>query len=150
MSENTNEIAVIDVAPANLGQEISQLGAGQMDMFSTIKADDFAGKLATLKAVSDSAPISENLNKVIKVRNLIIQKADMADEKTGEVKAQPRVILVDEDGKAFHAISNPLYRDVKNILMLLGHPETWEAAVPVKVSKAGSGTSQYFTLKLAV
>lgn len=150
MSENTNEIAVIDAPVANLGQEIANLEHGTMEVFSSIKADTFEGKLANLAAVSSSTPLAESLNKVIKVRNLVIQKVEMPDEQTGEIKAQPRVILVDEDGKAFHAISNPLYRDVKNILMLVGHPSTWEGAVPVKVTQAGTGTRKYFTLKLAV
>lgn len=147
---STNEIAVIDAAPANLGQEIANLEHGAMEMFSSIKADTFEGKLANLAAVSGSAPISENLNKIIKLRNLVIQKVEMPDEETGEIKAQPRVILVDEAGKAYHGISNPLYRDVKNILMLVGHPDTWESAVPVKIMQEGSGTRKYFTLKLAV
>ena len=150
MSENMNEIAVIDAPLGNLGQEIASLESGVMEMFSSIQADTFAGKLANLKAVSDSSPISENLKKTIKVKDLIIQKVDMIDEESGELKAQPRVILVSEDGKAYHGISNPLYRDVKNILMLVGHPSTWEHALPIQIEQAGTGTRKYFTLKLAV
>ena len=150
MSENTNEIAAIDAPIANLGQEIANLEQGSMEMFSSIKADTFKGKLESLAAITSSTPISENLNKVIKLKHVVVQKVEMPEEKTGELKPQPRIILIDEAGKAYHAISNPLYRDVKNILMMAGHPNDWEFAVPVKIEQAGTGTRKYFTLKLAV
>lgn len=148
MSENTNELAVID-SSANLGSEIANLSSGQLDVFTTIQGEDFAAKLATLSAVSDSEPIQDNLNKTIHVANIVIQKVDMLDEESGELKAQPRVILIDKDGKAYHGISTPLYRDVKNWLSMLGMPSGWPAPLPVKIARAGSGTRQYFTAKLA-
>lgn len=143
MSENTNEIAVIS-DPSALSNEITGLTNGVQGFYSSFVGDDHETKLAVLQAMTDSVAIADNLNKKIMVVNIVIQQVDMLDEKTGEVKAQPRVILIDDKGTAFHGISGPLFRDVKNWFGVLGMPATWPAPLPVKITRQGSGNSQYF------
>jgi len=125
---------------------IEKLAAGRATVFSTIQGDDFSTKLAVLNATTASEPIAENLNKPIQLVNVVVQSIDMADEQTGEVSAVPRTILVDKDGKAYHAISSGIFKAVENIIGILGQPHTWPAPVAVKAIREGSGTRQYFTL----
>lgn len=149
MSEITNEIAVI--APETLNGELASLNEGRNSGFySSIKATDFKGKLETLNAMSNSQPLAENLNKAMEIVNIIIQSADMTNETTGEVTAQPRITFITKDGKAFHAISSPLYRDVKNWFGTVGAPSTWPAPLPVKFTREGTGTSKFFKASLAL
>lgn len=149
MSENTMNEIVLSADAATLSNKISGMGEGVQGFYSSIEGDDFDTKLTVLEAMTDSLPISKNLDKVIQVRNIIVQQVEMLDEKSGELKAQPRVILVDEDGRAFHAISAPLFRDVENWLGMLGKPSTWKGALPVKVTKEGTGNSQYFKASIS-
>lgn len=158
MSETVNtvsgEIATIDEAPvavATLADKIADLRSGGTGgILSTIEGEGFEAKLAALEAINNSKPIAENLNKVIKVANIIVQPIVMQDEKTGEERAQPRVILIEADGTAYHAISGVLFRDVNDWFALLGQPSEWPEGftLPVKVVRQGSGTSQFFTAKL--
>lgn len=149
MSEISNEIVVSTVDSAALSNKISGMGEGVQGFYSSIEGDDFETKLTVLEAMTDSVPLSENLNKVIEVTNIIVQQVDMLDERTGEMKAQPRVILIDTKGIAYHGISAPLFRDVENWLGMLGKPSTWAGPLPVKITKAGSGNSQYFKASIS-
>jgi hypothetical protein len=145
MSEST-EIAVI--SGNNVRTEIANLTNGQNSVFSTISGDGFAPKAALLNALSNSIPVSENINKHIELANIVVESIDLANETTGEIETQPRVILVDNDGTAYHAISGPVFRDVQRLLAVMGHPASWPAPLPVKIIKGGQGTRQYFSIKL--
>lgn len=150
MSEITNEIALNTTPESNaLANKISGMSDGVQGFYSSIEGDDFETKLVVLEALTDSVPLSENLNKVIMVQNVIVQMVEMLDTNSGEMKPQPRVVLIDEDGKAFHGISQPLFRDVEQWLGTLGKPSTWKGSLPVKVTKAGSGNSQYFKASIS-
>ena len=145
MTEST-EIAV--VSGTVLSNEIANMSKGQLGLFSTITGDTFEAKSALLSALSNSEPISENLKATIQLANVVVESVDMADEATGEIKAQPRIVLIDADGKAFHAISGPAFRDVKRLLAVMGHPTTWPTPLPIHVLQDGTGTRKYFTVKL--
>jgi len=145
MTEST-EIAV--VAPNTLGTEIANLSKGQTGLFSTITGTDFESKVTLMNALSNSIPVSENLKTTIPLVNVVVESVDMANEQTGEIAAQPRIVLLSADGTAYHAISGPAFRDVKRLLAIMGHPSTWPAPLPIHVAQEGQGTRKYFTVKL--
>ena len=145
MTEST-EIAV--VSGTVLSNEIANMSKGQLGLFSTITGDTFESKAALLNALSNSEPISENLKSTIQLANVVVESVDMPNEQTGEISAQPRIVLIDADGKAFHAISGPAFRDVKRLLAVMGHPTTWPTPLPIHVAQEGTGTRKYFTVKL--
>jgi hypothetical protein len=144
MTESTE----IVVSGTVLSNEIANLSKGQLGLFSTITGDSFAAKASLLNALSNSEPVSENLKSTIRLANVVIESVDMPDQETGEIKAQPRIVLIDGDGNSFHAISGPAYRDVKRILAVMGHPNTWPEPLPIHVSQEGTGTRKFFTIKL--
>jgi len=144
MTESTELV----VSGSVLSNEIANMSRGQLGLFSTITGDSFEAKAALLTALSNSEPISENLKATIRLANVVVESVDMADEATGEIKAQPRIVLIDAEGKAFHAISGPAYRDVKRLLAVMGHPQTWGSPLPIHVVQEGQGTRKYFTVKL--
>jgi hypothetical protein len=147
MYDVSNEI--VAVSDTTLRTEIATLGTNGPAFFSSITTDDFKSKVKVFEAMSNSESISGHLNKPLSVVDVIIQAVEMPNEQTGELSTVPRVILLTEDGKAYHAMSAPLYRDVTNLLGILGHPSTWPGAVKLSVSQEGTGTRKYFTAKLA-
>lgn len=147
MSENTVSSEIV-IAGSNVRNEIANLSKGQLSVFSTITGDGFAAKAALMEALSNSVPVSENLNKRIDLVNIVVESIDLVNEGTGELETQPRVIFIDDNGTAFHAISGPVFRDTQRLLAIMGHPSAWPTPVGVKITKNGQGTRQYFTLKL--
>jgi len=145
MSEST-EIAT--VSSNNVRAEIANMASGANAVFSTIVGEGFEAKALLLEALSNSVPVAENLGKRINLVDVVVEAIDLPNEQTKEMETQPRVILLDEDGSAYHAISGPFLRDVQRLLSVMGQPSAWPGALPVKAIKAGQGTRQYFTLKL--
>lgn len=142
----SSELAVI--SGNSVRTEIANLTNGQTSVFSTISGEGFGPKAALLNALSNSVPVSENINKHVELVNIVVESIDLANESTGEIETQPRVILIDADGTAYHAISGPIFKDVQRLLTIMGHPSTWNIPLPVKVIKGGQGTRQYFSIKL--
>lgn len=143
---STGEIVVSE---DGLRQDIAALHNTGAGMYSSIQGTDFASKLRVVNAISDSKPISENLNKKIELTNIVVQPIEMQNEETKQMEWVPRIILLDKDDNAFHAISGGIFKSVQNILGILGEPSTWAAPVPVKVVQEGQGNRKYFTIKPA-
>lgn len=152
MSENTNEIVVADsaVAPvAGLANELANLNSGRVAVFSTVKGADHASRLTTLAALSNAVPVADNLGKTINLANVVIQQISLVNERTGELQEVPRITLLDADGTSYHAISDVVYKDLKNVFAILGMPHTWPAPLPIKVTKEKAKTGSFFTLSIA-
>jgi hypothetical protein len=137
---------------------VQGLMSGVANVVSTITGEDVESRLALFEATTDSLPLIENLNKPIKLANLIVQVIDIndtdangtpiVDEATGEVKFStvPRTVLIAEDGTAYHAISQGVFKSVQNIIGILGKdPAKW-GGLTLKAVQGGSGTRKYMTL----
>jgi len=150
MSESAS--TAVDILDTDNGsavsREIQNLAAGTAAFFSTIQGDDFATKVATVEAMTNSIPIKENLNKTINVQNVIVQAIPMLDTASGEVRDQARIILLDVDGTAYHAISGGLWRSVQNILGVVGHPSTWPAPLPIHIASVKGRQGDFYTAKI--
>jgi hypothetical protein len=152
MSETNSAIAVIEdsaVSAAALSNEIANLSRGQVNVWSAVTPGDHLSKIAILDAMGNSVPLQDNTGKTIQLVNAVVQQIEMADEKTGEMKAQPRITLIDVDGSSYHVISNVVFKDLKNFFGVLGMPSTWPAPLPVAAEKGGTGQRQFITVKIA-
>lgn len=128
---------------------IASLNDSAAAFYTSIKGNDFESKKLIAKAQAGSEPLADNLNKEIALRNIIVQAVEIIDDETGEVNAAPRVTLITEDGKAFHATSDGLVSAIRNIMATLGEPDTWPEAVPVVATeKRGRRGFRYMTLEL--
>lgn len=143
-----SELATIqdNAAGAATVAAVQSLAAGSNSVFSTITGNDPAARLAVFTATTDSAPLAENLGKVINLANIVVQVIDVTDENSGEISTVPRTILIDQDGTAYHAVSNGVFKSVENLLGIMGLPEQWGGPVPVKCVQGGTGTRKYMTL----
>lgn len=154
MSENTvspvgTDLAILDTTDATaLSTEIANLATGRAAFYSSLQGNDFATKVATVEAMTNSIPIKENINKTISVANVIVQSVPMLDQATGELRDQPRIILLDADGTAYHAISGGLWRSVQNIINIVGEPSTWPAPLPVHIVSVKGRQGDFYTAKI--
>lgn len=153
MSENTTtEIAVTEaVAPvAGLGVELANLTSGRVAGYCSIQGTDFGSRVAVVNAMTSASPVADNLDKLIMLKDVVIQEVQLVNERTGELQAVPRITLIDADGSAFSATSDVVFKDLKTFFSVLGTPNTWPAPLPVVVTKAkAKGAGYYFTLNIA-
>lgn len=141
-----SELVAQTAAPLN---SVQVLAEGKQTVFSTIKGDDVESRLALFSAVTDSVALEDNLNKPIKLANIVVQSIEMVNEESGELQEVPRTILIDGDNVAYHAISKGLFRSVENLVGILGSdPAKW-GGLSVIVTREGTGNRKYFTMRAA-
>ena len=143
---SNTEIALPTVAPANsVENDILNLGSDrQGGLYSSLIGDDEETNLAVFDATNESEPIADNLGKTINLKNIIVQAVEMENETTGEVETQPRVIFLDADGTAYHAISKPMLSTVKNLFAAIGQPHQWSGPKAVTVVEERSRAGRRF------
>jgi hypothetical protein len=150
MSDVTNEIATVEpINAAGLAAELANMSEGKLSVFTTITGTDFASRVAVVNAMTNATPIADQIDKPFNLRDVVIQSITMANERTGELQAVPRITFITEDGQAYHAISDVLYTDLKNIFAIIGHPSTWPSALPIVVSRVKGKQGHFFTARIS-
>lgn len=147
--DSTVAVLDTDTDGTSVRAEIANLANGRVTHFTSIRGNSFEDKVSVIDAMTNSVPIADNLGKVINVKDVVIVPVALVNEETGEVADQARIVLIDADGTAYHAISSGLFRSVQTFLQILGHPATWETPLPIKVQQAGTGNRKYFTARIA-
>lgn len=144
-----SDLAVIETSGSDsLARDVEAMKAGNVNIFSSLPTKSFDEKLATLDFLTNSTPLEDVLGKPLALQHYIIQPIEMPDQETGELRSVPRVILIDADGKAYHAISQGVFSSLKNISALAGMPSTWESAITVTPTKEKVAKGHVFTLKV--
>ena len=133
---------------------IESFTGGVGRLFTTIKGEDFSAKLALNNAIADAEPIDKHLDKWINLKDIVIQDVEFTDEdeSTGETTTTQgiMVVLVDDQGKAYRAFSNGVFRDLQRLLNILGDPNTWPDPVSVKVVQTVSGKNRFYNLRASL
>lgn len=141
---NAIELAKV-TAERTVENDILNLGNDQQSgLYSSLVGDDEDTNLAVFDATNESVPIADNLGVIIQLKDIIVQAVEMENETTGEVETQPRVIFLDDDGTAYHAISKPMLSTVKNLFAAIGQPHKWSGPIAVKVVEERSRAGRRF------
>ena len=147
--DDDKALAVLGGVPeSSLKQEIRDLVTGAPAMYSSIKASTFDDRKATLEALTNSEPVSEHIGTVINLRHIIVQSVTMVNRESGRAEPQPRVILIDDSGTAYHGISKGLFLAVRNFIGVLGEPSEWPGALPIVVKRERASIGHFFTIEV--
>jgi len=130
-------------------RDIASLQAGGQSVWSSIQGEDFESRLKVADAVVNSTPLRDHLGEKIMLRHIVAQATTIADRQTGEITPVVRLVLIDEDGTAYNAMSGGLFKSIENLIGILGMPAYWPGPVPVKINREGKVGEQYYTLKFA-
>ena len=123
----------------NLARDIAGGGKG----YCTMTAENKQAKATLYNAVSNPAKISDHINKEIKMIHFYVEIIQCANESTGGVVNVPRVVLIDETGKGYQAVSVGVYNAVKRIVAMFGNPATWDEPVTVIPQNVDLGGGQH-------
>lgn len=132
---------------ASTMDKISSFRNGVATIVSSIRGDDFDTKLTVIDAITNSVAIDDNLGKTINLQNFVIQRITMENEQTGRPEEVPRMILIDADGTAYHAISKGIFSAIENFVGILGEPAKWAKPVVVHAVKLPAKRGKVLTLK---
>lgn len=88
--------------------------------------------------------IADFINKKIKVANVLIEIREIFNEESGEIETVPRVVLIDDDGKAYQAVSIGIFNAVKNAYQVFG-AAPWEPALEIEIKQVSVGKGSMLT-----
>lgn len=144
MSEHTNELSTI-AATSGIVDSFKSGGG----VYSSYRTDDFESKIQLASALSDSEPLVDHLGKNIELVHIVVQSVQLTDEDTGVVEDAVRTVLIDANGKAYSAISGVIVQRLRDIIGVLGTPDTWAGPVKVRVDRVkGKGKNFFYDLRV--
>jgi hypothetical protein len=152
IESGSNEI-VLASSNTSLMASLDAMRSGGSMVVSTFEDATWEAKTAVFDAMTNAKPVSENFGTVINLRNWVIQPVDMPvddkDDSKGTALA-PRVILIDEDGTSYAAISSGILKSLENLVGVFGKPSEWPGSIPVAVTEQKSRKGfRFMTLSIA-
>lgn len=138
------------------------LAAGRFDKFDitadlqsesaaycSMQAVDNRARVTLYNACNQPDKIANHINETIKVLHVYAEIIPVTNKVTGAIDKAPRVVLIDEQGKGFQAVSLGIYNAVKQLIHMFGDPSTWTAPHTVKVINVPLDGGQHtFSLKM--
>lgn len=91
--------------------------------------------------------LADCINMRINAKDLYVEVVNCVNQKTGEVTACPRIVIIDEKGVGYQAVSIGIYSALKKVIQVYGAP-TWETPVKLQVKQITKGEKKMLTLNV--
>lgn len=103
------------------------------ESYCSIKGDTREAKVAMYNAInSPDHKLSDFVGKKLNIKDISIERVENPSDETGEMVANARVVLIDENGESYTCVSTGIYSAIKKLVAVFGEP-TWEPALPVEI-----------------
>ena len=103
------------------------------EYYCSIKGDTREALVAMYNAInSPDHKLSDFVGKKLNIKDISIERVENMNDETGEMAANARVVLIDENGESYTCVSSGIYSAIKKLVAVFGEP-TWEPALPVEV-----------------
>ena len=103
------------------------------ESYCSIKGDSREALVAMYNAInSPDHKLSDFVGKKLNIKDISIERVENMNDETGEMAANARVVLIDENGESYTCVSSGIYYAIKKLVAVFGEP-TWEPALPVEV-----------------
>ena len=103
------------------------------ESYCSIKGDTREAKVAMYNAInSPDHKLSDFVGKKLNIKDISIERVENSSDETGEMVANARVVLIDENGESYTCVSRGIYSAIKKLVSVFGEP-TWEPALPVEI-----------------
>lgn len=103
------------------------------ESYCSIKGDTREAKVAMYNAInSPDHKLSDFVGKKLNIKDISIERVENPSDETGEMVANARVVLIDENGESYTCVSSGIYSAIKKLVAVFGEP-TWEPALTVEI-----------------
>ena len=140
-----NELTVKNTESIKTASEVMSTGMSYTDM----DLSDMTVAKNFYNAVSQpDTALKKCVNIPIAMAHVSIEVCEVRSEQDGDVIA-PRIVIMDNDGKSYQAVSVGVYQSLKRIFALFGTPDTWTAPLIVVPMLTSTKKGQVLSLRLA-
>ena len=103
------------------------------ESYCSIKGDSREALVAMYNAInSPDHKLSDFVGKKLNIKDISIERVENMNDETGDMVANARVVLIDDNGESYTCVSSGIYSAIKKLVAVFGEP-TWEPALPVEV-----------------
>ncbi len=147
-----SEIIKVNNTPANIYSDegfnlVADLTTAQLQ-YCSMQAQDEDSKVKLFNAMNNpDKRIADCINMTINAKDLYIEVVNCTNEETGEVTACPRIVIIDDKGVSYQAVSIGIYSALKKAIQVFGEP-TWKKPVKLMVQQITKGTRKMLTLSV--
>lgn len=92
--------------------------------------------------------IGDEINKVIKIKDIYAENVTCRNAETGEENVCPRIVLIDDKGKGHTSVSMGVFGAVKKLMQSFGTPNMWDAPIPVEIKQITKGNNKILTFSV--
>lgn len=92
--------------------------------------------------------IGDCINMSINVRHIFCEVVNCINRETGENSLCPRVVLIDDKGVGYQAVSLGVYSALKKIIAIKGNPMEWKKPVKLQVVQITKGDRKLLTFNM--
>lgn len=134
---------------ADMGFDVTVDMTSAQTQFCSMRAETDAEKANMFNAMNNpDKRIADCINMTIKAKDLYIEVVNCTNEETGEITACPRIVIIDEKGTSYQAVSLGIYSALKKVIQVFGTP-TWEKPIPLEVKQVTKGNRKMLTMNVA-
>jgi hypothetical protein len=133
---------------ADMGFDVSVDMTSAQTQFCSMVAKTDEEKAKLYNAMNNPEKrLADCINMKIKAKDLYIEVVNCTNEETGEITACPRIVIIDDKGVAYQAVSLGIYSALKKIIQVFGAP-TWDKPVTLEVKQVTKGNRKMLTLNV--
>lgn len=92
--------------------------------------------------------LSDCINMVINVKHIFCEAVTCVNRDTGESTICPRIVLIDDKGVGYQAVSLGIYSAIKKIMSIKKDPSTWKKPVKLEVKQITKGERKMLTVNM--
>lgn len=113
--------------------------------FCSMTGESNKEKALIFKAMNNpDKRIGDCINMTINAKDLFCEVVQCTNRETGEVNTCPRIVIIDDKGVGYQAVSIGVYSAMQKIIATFG-PPTWEEPIPLKVVQITKGDRKLLT-----
>lgn len=140
MSEQVYELAKMDVR--------QELSAESPSTYCSVQGGDRKAKALVYNAMNNPTHrVGDCINKKLLIKDVLAEVIELENEETGELQQVPRVVLIDEKGESYQAVSTGIFNAVKKAIAVFGAP-TWDEPLPIVIKQVSLGKNQMLTFDI--
>ena len=116
--------------------------------FTSVTAETEEARARLYNAMNNpDKRIGDCINMTINAKDLYIEVVNCTNTETGEVTACPRIVIIDDKGVSYQAVSIGIYSALKKLIQVYGAP-TWEKPIKLEVKQVTKGDRKMLTLNV--
>jgi hypothetical protein len=124
---------------------VADLTSTRTSMFCSLKATDDKSKAVLFKAMNNPEKrLGDCINMEINAKDLFCETVTCINKETGESNLCPRIVVIDDKGVGYQAVSIGVFSAMKKIIAVYGAP-SWAKPIKLKVLQITKGDRKLLT-----